>query len=98
MSITRYLLLHLTGIIASGFSASSFLAKHRLFQYLLPVGPVRIDIACNPDPEEVWAGEEWVFHFSPVIQLPKKICATGQKRSNLIMRGKMFHPNGRERS
>ncbi len=33
-------------------------------QYLLPVGPIRIDIAYNPDPEEVWAEDEWVFHFS----------------------------------
>ncbi|MBU0480555.1 MAG: outer membrane protein assembly factor BamA [Proteobacteria bacterium] len=34
------------------------------FQYLLPVGPIRIDIAYNPDPEEIWAEDEWVFHFS----------------------------------
>jgi len=33
-------------------------------QYLLPVGPIRIDLAWNPDPEEVWAEDEWVFHFS----------------------------------
>jgi outer membrane protein assembly complex protein YaeT len=34
------------------------------FQYLLPVGPIRIDFAYNPDPEEVWNEDEWVFHFS----------------------------------
>jgi outer membrane protein insertion porin family len=34
------------------------------FQYLLPVGPVRIDVAYNPDPEEKWNEDDWVFHFS----------------------------------
>ena len=34
------------------------------FQYLLPVGPVRIDVAYNPDPEEIWNEDTWVFHFS----------------------------------
>jgi len=34
------------------------------FQYLLPVGPVRIDVAYNPDPEEIWNEDIWVFHFS----------------------------------
>ena len=33
-------------------------------QYLLPVGPVRLDIAYNPDPEEIWNEDNWVFHFS----------------------------------
>lgn len=33
-------------------------------QYLLPVGPIRVDVAYNPDPEELWADEDWVFHFS----------------------------------
>jgi outer membrane protein assembly complex protein YaeT len=33
-------------------------------QYLLPVGPVRIDLAYNPDPDETWAERDWVFHFS----------------------------------
>jgi outer membrane protein insertion porin family len=33
-------------------------------QYLLPVGPARIDIAYNPDPEEIWDEKSWVFHFS----------------------------------
>ncbi|MEN8232752.1 MAG: outer membrane protein assembly factor BamA [Thermodesulfobacteriota bacterium] len=34
------------------------------FQYLLPVGPVRFDVAYNPDPEEIWNEDIWVFHFS----------------------------------
>jgi translocation and assembly module TamA len=34
------------------------------FQYLLPVGPIRIDVAYNPDPEERWNEDTWVYHFS----------------------------------
>ena len=34
------------------------------FQYLLPVGPIRVDVAYNPDPEEIWNEDTWVFHFS----------------------------------
>lgn len=34
------------------------------FQYLLPVGPIRVDIAYNPDPEEIWHEDTWVYHFS----------------------------------
>ena len=34
------------------------------FQYLLPVGPIRIDIAYNPDPVERWHEDTWVYHFS----------------------------------
>ena len=34
------------------------------FQYLLPVGPIRIDVAYNPDPEEIWNEDSVVFHFS----------------------------------
>jgi len=34
------------------------------FQYLLPVGPIRVDVAYNPDPEEQWNEDIWVFHFS----------------------------------
>jgi outer membrane protein assembly factor BamA len=34
------------------------------YQYLLPVGPLRLDIAYNPDPVEVWNEDDWVFHFS----------------------------------
>ena len=34
------------------------------FQYLLPVGPIRIDIAYNPDPVEIWNEDTWTFHFS----------------------------------
>ncbi|MFN2368018.1 MAG: outer membrane protein assembly factor BamA [Desulfurivibrionaceae bacterium] len=33
-------------------------------QYLLPVGPIRIDFAWNPDPLESRDEDEWVFHFS----------------------------------
>ncbi len=33
-------------------------------QYLLPVGPVRLDVAYNPDPEEAWNEDTFVFHFS----------------------------------
>lgn len=33
-------------------------------QYLLPVGPIRFDIAYNPDPEEIWHEDSWVYHFS----------------------------------
>jgi outer membrane protein insertion porin family len=33
-------------------------------QYLLPVGPIRFDIAYNPNPEQIWHEESWVFHFS----------------------------------
>jgi len=33
-------------------------------QYLLPVGPIRVDLAYNPDPEEIWDEDSWVFHFS----------------------------------
>ena len=33
-------------------------------QYLLPVGPIRFDIAYNPDPEEIWNEDSWVYHFS----------------------------------
>jgi outer membrane protein insertion porin family len=33
-------------------------------QYLLPVGPVRIDVAYNPDPEKIWHEDTWVYHFS----------------------------------
>ena len=33
-------------------------------QYLLPVGPIRVDVAYNPDPEEIWHEDSWVFHFS----------------------------------
>jgi outer membrane protein assembly complex protein YaeT len=33
-------------------------------QYLLPVGPIRVDVAYNPDPEEIWNEDSWVFHFS----------------------------------
>ena len=32
------------------------------FQYLLPVGPLRMDVAMNPDPEE--GDEKWVVHLS----------------------------------
>jgi outer membrane protein assembly complex protein YaeT len=31
-------------------------------QYLLPVGPARMDVAMNPDPKE--GDEEWVAHFT----------------------------------
>lgn len=34
------------------------------FQYLLPVGPIRVDVAYNPDPEEQWNEDSWVYHFS----------------------------------
>jgi outer membrane protein assembly complex protein YaeT len=34
------------------------------FQYLLPVGPIRFDVAYNPDPEEIWDEDSWVYHFS----------------------------------
>ena len=34
------------------------------FQYLLPVGALRIDIAYNPDPDERWNEDSWVYHFS----------------------------------
>ena len=34
------------------------------FQYLLPVGPVRLDFAYNPDPEKMWNEDSWAFHFS----------------------------------
>ena len=34
------------------------------FQYLLPVGALRIDIAYNPDPEEMWKEDSWAYHFS----------------------------------
>ncbi len=34
------------------------------FQYLLPVGPIRLDIAYNPDPDEAWNEDTWVYHFS----------------------------------
>ena len=34
------------------------------FQYLLPVGPIRIDFAYNPDPSEMWDEDNWAFHFS----------------------------------
>jgi len=34
------------------------------FQYLLPVGPIRIDVAYNPAPEERWNEASWVYHFS----------------------------------
>ena len=34
------------------------------FQYLLPVGPIRFDVAYNPDPEEMWHEDSWVYHFS----------------------------------
>jgi outer membrane protein insertion porin family len=34
------------------------------FQYLLPVGPIRVDIAYNPDPDEMWNEDSWAFHFS----------------------------------
>jgi outer membrane protein assembly complex protein YaeT len=34
------------------------------YQYLLPVGPIRFDLAYNPDPEEIWDEDAWVFHFS----------------------------------
>ncbi len=34
------------------------------FQYLLPIGPIRIDVAYNPDPEEIWNEDSVVFHFS----------------------------------
>jgi len=33
-------------------------------QYLLPVGPIRVDLAYNPSPEEIWHEDSWVFHFS----------------------------------
>jgi outer membrane protein assembly complex protein YaeT len=33
-------------------------------QYLLPVGSIRVDLAYNPDPEEIWNEDSWVFHFS----------------------------------
>ena len=33
-------------------------------QYLLPVGPVRFDLAYNPDPEERWREDSWAWHFS----------------------------------
>jgi outer membrane protein assembly complex protein YaeT len=33
-------------------------------QYLLPVGPIRFDLAYNPDPEEAWNEDSWVYHFS----------------------------------
>ena len=33
-------------------------------QYLLPVGPIRVDLAYNPDPEEIWGEDSLVFHFS----------------------------------
>ncbi len=34
------------------------------FQYLLPVGPVRLDVAWNPDPDRLWGEASWVYHFS----------------------------------
>jgi len=34
------------------------------FQYLLPVGPIRFDVAYNPDPEKMWNEDSWVYHFS----------------------------------
>ena len=34
------------------------------FQYLLPIGPIRIDVAYNPDPEEIWNEDSVAFHFS----------------------------------
>ena len=34
------------------------------FQYLLPGGALRIDIAYNPDPDERWNEDSWVYHFS----------------------------------
>ncbi len=34
------------------------------FQYLLPVGPIRLDIAYNPDPDEARNEDTWVYHFS----------------------------------
>jgi outer membrane protein assembly complex protein YaeT len=34
------------------------------FQYLLPVGPIRIDVAYNPEPEGMWNEDSWVYHFS----------------------------------
>ena len=34
------------------------------FQYLLPVGPIRVDAAYNPDPVEDWNEDSWAFHFS----------------------------------
>jgi outer membrane protein assembly complex protein YaeT len=34
------------------------------FQYLLPVGPIRVDVAYNRDPEEQWNEDSWVYHFS----------------------------------
>lgn len=33
-------------------------------QYLLPVGPIRFDIAYNPDAVEFWHENSWVYHFS----------------------------------
>ena len=33
-------------------------------QYLLPVGPIRFDVAYNPAPEEIWNEDSWVYHFS----------------------------------
>ena len=33
-------------------------------QYLLPVGPLRLDVAYNPAPEEIWHEDSWVYHFS----------------------------------
>ena len=32
------------------------------FRYMLPIGPLRLDAAVNPDPDEF--EEEWVIHFS----------------------------------
>jgi outer membrane translocation and assembly module TamA len=31
-------------------------------QYLLPVGPARVDVAVNPDPKE--GEEKWLAHFT----------------------------------
>ena len=34
------------------------------FQYLLPIGPARVDFAFNPDPDEKRNEDDFVFHFS----------------------------------
>ena len=31
-------------------------------RYMLPIGPLRVDVAVNPDPSEF--DDEWVIHFS----------------------------------
>ena len=33
-------------------------------QYKLPIGPVRLDVAFNPDADKDRDEDDWVFHFS----------------------------------